>query len=145
MQDITTTALTLLHSTPLFRLQLLILLASLLLSLLLNKSFPYFAVSGTCFLTSLTSLSLAIFSTAKTETAYFDITTTAAFTLILLGTGVYAVARRSEAGAVRWHAGSTLACAMVLVGRACWILWGAEGTERTKVSTISELDSGTEF
>lgn len=125
-----------LEKVDFFQVQLLALLASLVMSLLLNRSLPYFAISALCFLTSLGSLTLQLFQDSVARTAdRVEITTTASFTVVLLSTTLYAIVLRSSPTVLKYHAATTLACSIFLTLKAVFILKDAPPPAGVDVSS----------
>ena len=109
-------------SVETFRIGLLVLLASLLLSLLLSQSLPYFVASAICFLAALGSLSSEHLRGSITCLAHVDVVTTLSFTILLTATSSYALVLRSNPVVLRAHTAATLAGSILLALKAFMIL-----------------------
>lgn len=134
----TTFLIAFLEKSDIFQIQLLALLASLVVSLLLNRSLPYFTISAICFLTSLGSLTVQLYKDSIARTSnQIEITTTASFTLLLLSTTIYAIILRSSPIVLRYHAATTLACSVFLTVKAVCILYDAAPPAGVDVSSES--------
>ncbi len=110
------------ETSQFFQIELLALLASLVLSLVLSNSLPYFAASALCLLVSLGSLSYEHLRGSITSFAFPEITTTITLSTLLIATFFHAVVRRSTPAALRYHAATTLACSVCLAVKAFQLL-----------------------
>ena len=135
---------TLIENNQFFQIELITLLASLFLSLLLNRSLPYFITSALCYLTSLGSLTFELCRGSIAAYTYVEASTTLIFILLLIATFVTASTTfRTSPLALKWHTATTLASAIFLAMKAMWILmditkpidmnvsclgWGIRGT-----------------
>ena len=105
-----------------FQVELVSLLVSLIVSLLLQNSFPYFLASALCLLTTAAALTFELFSHVAGQHSYLEATTTLTFAVITSGTFVYTLVKRLSNVELRWHTITALGFWSYLALRAVWIL-----------------------
>ena len=105
-----------------FQIELLTLLASLLLSMILSNSFPYFILSAICLQATSGCLIFRLFTGLTGHPLFLEAATTTTLTVLLLVTLVYALARGLTAHALRLHAATAFAFAIYLAAKAFYIL-----------------------
>ena len=123
-----------------FQVELLSLLVSLIVSLLLSSSFPYFFASGLCLLTTASSLIFELYRHVSGQHSYLEATTTLTFAVITFGTFIYALFKRLSNVELRWHTITALGFWSYLALRAVWIL---EDTARPIHLDVSRSVSAT--
>lgn len=105
-----------------FQVELLSLLVSLIVSLFLSSSLPYFVASAVCLLTTAASLVYELSQHVSGQYAYLEATTTLTFAITLSGTFVYTLVKRLSNVELRWHMITVLGFWAYLALRAMWIL-----------------------
>lgn len=121
-----------------FQIELLLLLASLLLSLFFSNTLPYFVASAICVLATTTSLIFELFSDLSGKYAYLEATTTLTISLLLSGTFAYTLINRVSNVELRWHTITILAFWSYLALRAVWILEDTTRLSQPQVSSSSQ-------
>lgn len=121
MQDLTL-LFSYIETNEFFQIELLALLASLVLSLILSNSFPFFVASAGCFLANTGSLIYELSSGSLANFAYIEVTTTLTFAVLLLATFTHSLVKRSAIPVLRWHTVTTFGFCVFLAVRAFRIL-----------------------
>ncbi|KAK5175325.1 uncharacterized protein LTR77_000463 [Saxophila tyrrhenica] len=116
------TILSFLETSTFFQIELVGLLASLVLSLSLSQSLPYFAVSAVCLFTSLATLFCELIYGSIASTSCFEVTTILSLVILLPASFAYAIAFQTKPAILRCHAAMTLAAAGLLALKAFDIL-----------------------
>ena len=126
--------LSFLETDQFFQIELLTLLVSLLFSLLLSNSFPYFVVSAICFLATAGSLTRELFTGTASQFPYAEATTTLTLAVLVLATFIIGLVKGLPDHDVRLHAAAVLGFSLYLAVKAFRIL---EDTARPVDADVS--------
>ena len=123
-----------------FQIELLLLLASLIISLFLSKTTPYFCVSAVCFLTTAGLSTIPIFygGADLPDAATY---TSLVFELFLFATFIKSLINDLSVATLQWHATICLTCSAHLALSALWILNTAQGSLNSNVSNVKIADT----
>ena len=130
-----TQSLSSMENTQYFQIELFTLLGSLLLSILLNNSWPCFIISAICFFAADSALMVESYQNVLAGSLdQASAITEASMAVILLATFVYALTKRMEPRLVKAHAATTLIFSIYLAVNGSHLWEGSVGLITSGVS-----------